>query len=401
MSIDFERSLAELAAGVADAGTQDRMSAQVRSMVGRVRRRRAARATATGTVGLAAASAVVVGGLGATGRGPAPWGVAGLGGEPEFPACGSAALRATDLQPQPGFGIGGVDGPRPAEAPSGSTVAFTGTTVDTLVLAQDGVVVSAPAVTSSLVDSYPAPATLTLALTSCVTGEPLAPGGYDLVRRVEDVVVPGAVPSPTLETGTGGPPLTLAVPFEVTGGPAEAPEPSTPAEPLPQPTVDVEIVDPAAEYFPACGTEVLLDDGQPPLVADLTLGDGPFTSGGDVTGELLLRSTEDRTVVADFSSPYLVVVQDGVVVGRSPSDPGYEGSATISPEVAMGFELEGMLYACPTETEALVPLPPGTYDVYAAQDVGITEITWPDGTTETEDQPALVVPYIPVTIVVE
>ena len=63
MNIDLQHSLDELARTVADDGTADRMSGQVRHMVGRVRRRRAARYAATGVASAAGATALALGGL--------------------------------------------------------------------------------------------------------------------------------------------------------------------------------------------------------------------------------------------------------------------------------------------------------------------------------------------------
>ncbi|HEY3436218.1 MAG TPA: hypothetical protein VGK35_00905, partial [Actinotalea sp.] len=63
MTVDLEQSLAELAGSVHDDGTADRMNGQVRSMVTRIRRRRATRHAVTGAVGVGAAAAVTFGGL--------------------------------------------------------------------------------------------------------------------------------------------------------------------------------------------------------------------------------------------------------------------------------------------------------------------------------------------------
>lgn len=62
MRIDLEQALHDMASSVHDEVTADRMAGQVRHMVARVRRRRAARRTSQGVVGLGAASALVLAG---------------------------------------------------------------------------------------------------------------------------------------------------------------------------------------------------------------------------------------------------------------------------------------------------------------------------------------------------
>src|SRR5690606_27336785 len=72
MNVDLEQSLDRLARSVGDAVAAERLGGQVHRMVARIRRRRAARRTATGVVGVGAAAAVGVGGVQYLGRESAP-----------------------------------------------------------------------------------------------------------------------------------------------------------------------------------------------------------------------------------------------------------------------------------------------------------------------------------------
>mgnify|MGYP000859086912 CR=1 FL=1 len=70
--LDLHRSLADLAGAVDDGDLAARMTAQVGRMVGRVRRRRAARATAVGAASIGTVAAVTVGAMALGGRGGDP-----------------------------------------------------------------------------------------------------------------------------------------------------------------------------------------------------------------------------------------------------------------------------------------------------------------------------------------
>lgn len=83
MRTDLDRALAQIAASAADDAATDRMLAQVGHMVGRVRRRRAARHATYGAVGVGTAAAVAV--VGVQLGGPSA-----LRGGPTTPAAGPA-----------------------------------------------------------------------------------------------------------------------------------------------------------------------------------------------------------------------------------------------------------------------------------------------------------------------
>jgi len=96
MNVDLETSLDQLARSVHDDAVAERMTGQVHQMVAQIRRRRAARYTASGLVSMGTVAAVAVVGVQLAGRNATPGPVAT---QPDatavaWPGCGDAAPAA-------------------------------------------------------------------------------------------------------------------------------------------------------------------------------------------------------------------------------------------------------------------------------------------------------------------
>ena len=127
MTIDLQDALGALARSVQDDGTPERVTGQVRSMVTRIRRRRAVRQAATGAVSMGAAAAVAFGGIqlaGRDGRGVAgpvgPTGATAVSSD-EALACGADAPDVTVPADGPAAGWR-LDGEVQSEVVPGGTV---------------------------------------------------------------------------------------------------------------------------------------------------------------------------------------------------------------------------------------------------------------------------------------
>lgn len=414
MSVDLEQSLAQLAGSVHDDAAVERMSGQVRHMVTRIRRRRAARHAGQGVLGVGAVAAVALGGMQLTGRPPvAPPATQGptegtsttstavCGVAPSAPVAdpraadlllnavvprevpyGEAIPVSTSLQSAV------IDGSPPITWAQASPVSLE------LMVVQDGLVVGSILVVFA--DTRPGTNPDDVLLTSdeyhfslCSGGdarEPLtsedstlAPGDYTLVATERLVLADGtevAVP--------GGPwEITVTDP-DAAAGPDED-----------NASADGERAAAAAELaallarspsgtFPSCGSALPTDDDAPlTLDLDPALGAAPVASGIRIGTSVDLRATGGRQVLANVptTGAVLVVVKDGVVVGKDFRDPEDVSMLSLGAEGSVQLTLTGSLSLCsdPAQETPTYGLPAGTYEVYAVVDAMLKEITGPDG----------------------
>ena len=400
MSVDLERSLNDLARSVGDDGAAQRMSGQVHLMAGRIRRRRATRHAANGVVGLGAAAAVTFGGLQLAQRDDSTAPPAARE-DPGSVACGAlladpasdpgAAVSLVLEVQEAGVGTAPVTVPDPAVGAEVS-VSFAGA-VDEIVdvvgepqmaLTLDGVVVSLPAQVADVAESMPPIFGLRQPLLACdpaTAGQPLPPGGYEIVAWQ------------TVQLATGGAvQLSGRTSLLIAGQETAVPEPTPADEPVPdvdgvgseaQAALEALLAQaPSPNQFPACASALLpLDD--PLLTFDLTLEDRPYASGEQLTGEVTLLSTGGRTVLgnAPTSGAVLVLTQAGVVVGRDFRDPEDVDLVGVGPDDARAVPLSGSMSLCsvPVTATPALGLPPGAYEAYAVMEVMIKEVVEADG----------------------
>lgn len=420
MSVDLEKSLAALAGSVHDDAVAERMTGQVHHMVSRIRRRRAARHAGQGVVGVGAAAAVTFGGVQLAGRpttappatqapteGPSPtsptWttSTAVCGVAPPAPVADPRAadlLLDAEVQREVPYGeaipvstalrSASIDGSPPITWAQATPVSLE------LMVVQDGLVVGSTLVVfaDTRPGMNPADALITgdeYHFSTCSGGdarEPLtpedstlAPGDYTLVATERLVLADGtevAVP--------GGPWVVTVTDPDAAAGPDEE-----------NVSADGERAAAAAELaallaegprgtFPTCGSAVPADDDAPlTLDLDPALGAAPVAPGIRIGTSVDLRATGGRQVLANVptTGAVLVVVKDGVVVGKDFRDPEDVSLLSLGTEGAVQLTLTGSMSLCTTpaqETPGL-GLPAGTYEVYAVVDAMLKEITGPDG----------------------
>lgn len=378
MSIDLERSLTDLARSVHDDAVAERMSGRVRHMVTRIRRRRAARYSATGVIGVGAAAAVVVGGLQLADRYPSTVPPAATD-QTVPPAAVDCGLPVPDpLVTSDGtFTLVGTAGP---SAPYGEPVpvALTlisanaqtfseGETVQIFVLA-DGVLVGTgrgDSVDLGVVEGVDATPGAAVAVTPCDGDAPLDLGGYELVALV----------TVELSDGTSRTVTSDRLPFAITDAPADDAEAALQA---------IIAAAPVDEPFPACGSLVPAPADDPILTLGLLLSpEGPYYSGA-LSTDAILSTTGGRGVIANApTSALIVLTRDGVVVGR-----GYWESDVDILGIEPGGELSipaiGQFDLCtiPMVEGPQEPLPGGTYSAYAVLEVALKEVHLSDGSAE-------------------
>lgn len=401
MTIDLEQSLAKLAQSVHDDGAAERMSGQVRTMVGRIRRRRAARYTANGVVGVAAAGAVVVGGAQLAGlQGPVappaassspfePGPVRLMCGEPAPTAAEisdpTAATWQLDGQAVLDEGLGVVNVSTRLVDGDGDLVTWDAArpVASTVMALQDGLVVAQSTTAYAQDESFnPGDYVITDHLVdgaSCGGTGPLPAGDYEFV--VVQTVLVG-------EEST---------PVEMLGGPWPATVPEgVLADPQADAESDRELVEARATLaallaaepsgtFPSCGASVeTMDDGAPPLMlADVPLGERVYAPGEDLALYASLRTTEGRSVIgnAGTNGAHLVLTQRGRVVGTVYRDTEDVDLVGLGPDDALTVPLTGRLQLCevPMTDGPQLLLPPGAYQAYAVMEVMLKEITEADG----------------------
>lgn len=389
MSIDLERSLAELAGSVGDDATTARMTGQVHHMVTRIRRRRAARHAATGAVSVGAAGAVAFGGLQLADRPGAPGGLevgafdpAVWGCEPDQALPAPIEPRTVELETTvvPPPIAGEVLEIRSVLASQVQPQDYSLELSPTAYLARDGVIVAQGSQMTTTLESFPPQAVLELPLVSCARpGEPIPAGDYTLVTR-QPVVVDGI--ASTIEARQ---PLQVLTPDgdavgQPTASPTTAPSPDPDTAVTSPPQDGTAGEDPgvgvATGPYPACGAEVPAPEPSVPL--ELVVA--PEGSSDPPAPEVTLRATDADLVILNRSEPTLVYVSDGRVVGRSPSDAGDAALAEVGPD---GIALRAQAMApVSCAGDGLQPLEPGTYGVQVVLEGALKEIWWSDSEVE-------------------
>ena len=404
MSIDLERELTDLARSVHDDGVTERMNGQVRHMVTRIRRRRAARHSATGVIGVGAVAAVAVAGLQLADRFPGP--VPPAATEPSDPTpylvtgallrCGEPAPAATDLDetglhlvPEFSDSAGAAADFAGGDLPTVDVLLVNGTEDEvtvrrtegvTAAVVHDGVVVSLsvsadPGITTG---DLPPGAGYTMStravLLNCDTSEPLPEGEYEVVVAI------------TVEDATHGRVVTLVgepVGFTITDSPLD--EEVADAEAAIQAIIaaSAEI---SAEYpFGVCGTRVPATASDL-LTIDMELASLSYAAGDLMEGTANITAVDGLTVLgnAPITAVHVVLVRDGVVVGRGHYDPEYVDLITFTPDRPYPLPALGNALLCglPTAQAPDFELPAGTYQAYGTLDVALKEVQFADGSAE-------------------
>lgn len=196
-------------------------------------------------------------------------------------------------------------------------------------------------------------------------------GGVQVAERLRPERVPVATAGPQEPTPSA------------TGSATPTPEPTTTPPVLARPEADAALAAllaaPSGE-FPACGSEVALDDAAPLALDPLQL---PTTvrPGEDLSGPVTLRTTDGRSVIGNASGAgaTVVLVRDGVVVGRPYRDAEDTTLVDLGPQDGVEQPGAGAATLCTgTETPGL-PLPEGEYTAYAVLEVLLKEVTTADG----------------------
>ena len=391
MKIDLEQALSDLARSVHDDGVTDRMNGQVRTMVGRIRRRRAARQTATGVVSLGAVAGLAVGAGHLWERATSTAPPASQEPEPEEPdttgqldlVCGEAVPVAPAIPEHLMISATPTDTsvtagePFPVTLLLGTTgtdpVGFDPATPIRYALLDDGVVVAHG---DRLMDLDPVAPGETFQLDGeLIPLEPCAgtiePGDYQMVALF-----------PLVE-GDGGTQSLLTEPWSM----RVTPEPAAGV-------ADAAIADIiaasdriSAEYlFGACGTRVPVDQDVTFLRIDVDLPPGPYRTGSLIEGAARVYATEGLTVLANApaTAALVVLTRDGVVVGRGGYDPEHVSVVPFTDDNPYPLPAYGQPAVCTLPGAAIsdLGLPPGTYQAYTTLEVALKEVQYPDGTAE-------------------
>jgi hypothetical protein len=385
MSIDLEGALADLARSVHDDGATERMNGQVRHMVGRIRRRRAARYSATGVVGAGAVAALAVGGMQLADRFPAAVPPAATD-PPATPvpevSCGAPLPELPGVRDET-LVLTGEAGPSAAYGePVPVTLTLISYNAQTFSLGEkvqlsvvgDGVVVGTS-------EADPTDLGITggvdardpfVTVTACAGDSPLSGGEYQMIARV----------TLTLADGTTRTVVSDPLPFTITDSPSDEATASEAAVAA----IIAASADVSAEYpFGVCGTHVPATASDL-LTIDMELDSLSYAPGSLMEGTAAITAIDGLTVLGNspVTAAHVVLVRDGVVVGRGHYDPEHIALNTFSaaepyPLPALGNALLCSLPGAPaTELE----LPPGTYQAYATLEVALKEIQNADGSAE-------------------
>ncbi len=431
MSIDLQHTLADLAGSVHDDALTTRLTAQVGPMVGRIRRRRAARAAAVGSVSMGTVAAMAVGAVALANRhdaDPAPGPASEAPAPPTPVAHDGEPLECADALPDQLVSDDAlaVAGEVPAVtaygsdlmttlrwwAPGDEPVTYAQARID-MALARDGVVVgvtgqdspsdvSVQEVTLGSTETGTVGAFASqLIVDPCGGDTPLDGGEYQVVATI--TLTSGA--GDTWRASAGPWPLTIEPPSvdgEVGAGEAEA-----------QGEAAVQDIIAAAPQVSAehpvgtCGTIVPTDVEDGPLALELDLDDGTgmlYAPGDAIDAVTILTPAGGRpSVVADLpdTGATVVLVRDGVVVGRGAQSE--DGASTFEvTESAQVFYGTGEVQLCslPGADAPSVDLPPGLYEAYAVMPATLQQVTEADGTTRAATD-AIVVRSRPVDVIVQ
>ncbi len=415
MRIDLEQALHDVASSVHDDATAERMAGQVRHMVTRVRRRRAARHTANGLVGVGAAAAIAVTTtqiLGADGRGyDGQDRAAGTGEEASpspaedlFGTCGSTVVVSdadagliveTALEPLAGSDV--LHASVRAELRADAGAAEYADPV--IVLARDGVVVSPVGQVVSVAESAPPAFALEQPLVSCEDGAPLAGGRYQVFVRQEVTAPDGSV------VATVHGPVPLTVPDGAGAGRDGSPSSDDDVAAAEARITEILATRELADHFPFCGAVVPPGPADPLLTATVVEPSGGLVVAPGERGEvsLGLRTGGGRHVIAN-SAPAgtLVFLVDGVAVGYQWLDSEDLTLVDLGPEdqVTLPVRVDASVCGADGAVEGGgLPLPPGEYEAVASLDLLLKEITEADGRARPSSEPWTVVSE-PVTVTV-
>lgn len=442
MNNDLEQALAQMAHSVQDDGTPDRIHGQVRHMVGRIRRRRAARHTATGVVGVGAVAAIAVGGVqlvddrddgAASPAAPTPHLL-----DPPQDACG---LSLAEL----GWtGAGPVSLEPYEDAPTGREDG--GVSLSTHVVKREDVTLSLDASAPRFVAVDPQTGHVVGVPAEDTTGwEPDWAAAVDELgldeEQAQEFMSSASMPlrdcdadpddlgpEANLDAGTydihamqvlhpeetyQGLDTFVAVggPWSVDVGDADAsddpgsdeqPPPTgegdddgrpelTPEQREARDQIEAWKADPVQNpegVMPRCGAEAVLDDGSTPLVLDPPLGEEALdVSAGRFESTVTMRTRDGQYVIGNAAGAgaTLALMQDGVVVGYQWLDSEDLTQVDLQPEQTLEIPLRGNRSLCGTGEGGQgpeLPLPPGTYQAVAVVDVMLKEVGVPGGRAE-------------------
>jgi len=380
MNVNLETSLDQLARSVHDDAVVERMTGQVHRMVSQIRRRRAARYTASGLVSMGTVAAVAVVGVQLAGRNATPGPVATQPDAPSVagPGCGDAGPAApvadeTQMYLEGSAGpevVAGNDVPVTVRLVNGGTETLSWASAAPIELAvvSNGLVVATASVPGNSGEFRPGDRWQSadpVTLVACGGDTPLDPGEYQMF---------GAV---TLTLADGPRDLVAGPwPFTIT----EAPSPTT--DSATDPTEQLNAILAAApsviDPFPACGSAVPSGD-DPVLALDLALGERVYTPGETVTTVATVRTTAGRAVIANAptAGALIVMTRDGVVVGRGYSNPGEVDILDLAADETAEVAATAQLSLCSIpQTDAAQDGPPaGMYQAYAVMEVMLKEVT--------------------------
>lgn len=425
MSIDLQHSLADLAASVYDDALASRLTAQVGPMVGRIRRRRAARATAVGAASMGTVAAMAVGGVALANRtgDPAP-GPATAAPEPavhdgEALECGDAVPDR--LVSDAALSLAGETPTTVAYgsdlmttlrwwAPTKQEVRYAEARVD-LAVAQGGEVVGVAS------EEWPvdppggdAPLSSTetgtlgafasrLPVEACGGDTPLEPGDYQVVATVTLTSGDGE----TWHASTGPRGLAISSAEDALA----AAEAEAEAEAAVQEIIDASPQVSAEQPFGTCGTVVPEIGADEPMSLELDLDSGTgmqYAPGDLIDSVTILLPTGGRTsVLATLPDigPTVVLTRDGVVVGRGAPLDDTSSVYDTTPEATVMYGTgEVLLCSLPGADAPELDLPPGIYQAYAVMPAALQAITEADGTTHPASD-ALVLRSQPVDVIVQ
>lgn len=422
MSIDLQHSLADLAGSVYDDALASRLTAQVGPMVGRIRRRRAARATAVGAVSMGTVAAMAVGAVALANRGGSP--APGPATDPvthdgEALECGDAVPDA--LVSDPALSLAGETPTTVAYggdlmtnlrwwAPGKQEVRYAEARVDVAV-AQGGVVVgvagqdlpsdvSAQEVTLGSTETGTLGAFASrLPVEACGGDTPLDPGDYQVVATVTLTSGDGE----TWRASTGPRGLAISSAEDAVA----AAEAQAEAEAAVQEIIDASPQVSAEQPFGTCGTVVPEIGADEPMSLELDLDSGTgmqYAPGDLIDAVAFLLPTGGRTSVLatlpDIGAT-VVLTRDGVVVGRGAPLDDTSSVYDTTPEATVMYGTgEVLLCSLPGADAPELDLPPGIYQAYAIMPVTLQAITEADGTTHPAGD-TLVLRSQPVDVIVQ
>lgn len=412
--------VAEPLGGRLDRGATALDDVVVGALTARVRRRRAVRAGAVGAAGALAVVVLAVGGVAVADRlGPRPVPPAAT----DQPApevlgvtlgCGDRVSPESIRPVDGGMGITVLElgaGIVPAGASLDVTIrlandgdaAHTWDTQQVVDLAalRDGAVVATAGVPVTSGTYGPGDAATTaqaVTLSPCGSDPALPAGDYELVASA---VLANADGSGLVVLSQGPVPFTVTEPADPTDADDAAEQVLAAQAALSRLLEDAATV-PAGGPVGTCGT-LLPTDPDPLLRLDMTLTGSRFAPGALVEGDAAISARDGLAVLADgpITAVHVVLVRDGVVVGRGDYDPEYTDRMTFTDDV--GYPLpayaNAIVCAVPGSPATGLDLPPGSYQAYGLYEVTLQELQRADGTIEARSGSVTIV-STPVDVVV-